>query len=123
MATKRDAGVNMLRATMATFTAGIAGADSLTVLPHTMAHGLPDAFARRIARNTQTVLLEESNLWRVADPSAGAGATEALTDELCQTIGKWRLAEMGHCHRSLRDRPLQHEKPILDHSDKNCLLG
>ena len=89
MTTKRDAGVNMLRATMATFTAGIAGADSLTVLPHTLAHGLPDAFARRIARNTQTVLLEESNLWRVADPSAGAGATEALTDELCQTA--WAL--------------------------------
>lgn len=89
MATKRDAGVNMLRATMATFTAGIAGADSLTVLPHTIAHGLPDAFARRIARNTQSVLLEESNLWRVADPSAGAGATEALTDELCQSA--WSL--------------------------------
>lgn len=89
MATKRDAGVNMLRATMATFTAGIAGADSLTVLPHTSAHGLPDAFARRIARNTQTVLLEESNLWRVADPSAGAGATETLTDNLCQTA--WAL--------------------------------
>ncbi|MFY0615736.1 MAG: methylmalonyl-CoA mutase small subunit [Hyphomicrobiaceae bacterium] len=89
MATKRDAGVNMLRATMATFTAGIAGADSLTVLPHTVAHGLPDAFARRIARNTQTILLEESNLWRVADPTAGAGATEALTDELCQTA--WNL--------------------------------
>ncbi len=89
MATKRDAGVNMLRATMATFTAGIASADSLTVLPHTIAHGLPDAFARRIARNTQTVLLEESNLWRVADPSAGAGATETLTDNLCQTA--WSL--------------------------------
>lgn len=89
MATKRDAGVNMLRATMATFTAGIGGADSLTVLPHSIAHGLPDAFARRIARNTQSVLLEESNLWRVADPSAGAGAIEALTDELCEAA--WTL--------------------------------
>lgn len=89
MATRRDAGVNMLRATMATFTAGIAGADSVCVLPHTLTLGLPDAFARRIARNTQTVLLEESNLFRVADPSAGAGAIEALTDELCQTA--WRL--------------------------------
>jgi methylmalonyl-CoA mutase len=89
MATKRDAGVNMLRATMATFTAGIAGADSLTVLPHTIAFGLPDAFARRVARNTQTMLLEESNLWRVTDPSAGAGAIEALTDELCQAA--WAL--------------------------------
>lgn len=89
MATKRDAGVNMLRATLATFTAGIAGADSLTVLPHTIAHGLPDSFARRVARNTQSVLLEESNLWRVSDPAAGTGSTEALTTELCEKA--WQL--------------------------------
>ncbi|MBU2533444.1 MAG: methylmalonyl-CoA mutase, partial [Alphaproteobacteria bacterium] len=62
MATQRDPAVNMLRTTMATFTAGIAGADSLAVLPYTLALGLPNGFARRIARNTQSVLLEESNL-------------------------------------------------------------
>ena len=89
MLTKRDAGVNMLRATLATFVAGIAGADSLTVLPHTQAHGLPDAFARRVARNTQAILIEESNLWRVADPAAGAGSTEALTQAFCDEA--WRL--------------------------------
>ena len=89
MLTRRDAGVNMLRATLATFVAGIAGADSLTVLPHTQVHGLPDSFARRVARNTQAVLIEESNLWRVADPAAGAGATEALTAALCDEA--WRL--------------------------------
>jgi methylmalonyl-CoA mutase len=89
MATKRDPGVNMLRATMATFTAGIGGADSLTVLPYTIASGLPDAFARRIARNTQSILTEESNLFRVTDPTAGAGATEALTNDLCQAA--WNL--------------------------------
>lgn len=89
MATKRDPAVNMLRATMATFTASIGGADSVSILPHTLALGLPDAFARRIARNTQTVLQEESNLWRVTDPSAGAGATETLTDEFCKSA--WSL--------------------------------
>lgn len=89
MVTKRDAAVNMLRSTLATFTAGIAGADSLTVLPHSIALGLPDAFARRVARNTQNVLIEESNLWRVVDPSAGTGSVEALTDELCQSA--WAL--------------------------------
>jgi len=82
MMTRRDPWVNMLRATMATFTAGIGGADTMTVLPHTLPLGLPDAFARRIARNTQTVLLEESNLWRVSDPAAGSGAYEALSDDL-----------------------------------------
>src|SRR4051794_30052176 len=83
MLTRRDPYVNMLRATMATFSAGLGGADSITVLPHTLALGLPDAFARRAARNTQLVLLEESNLAKVADPAAGSGGIEALTHQLC----------------------------------------
>lgn len=83
MLTQRDPYVNMLRATMATFAAGLGGANSICVLPHTLALGLPDAFARRAARNTQLVLLEESNLAKVTDPAAGAGGIEALTRELC----------------------------------------
>ncbi len=82
--TKRDPWVNLLRATVATFSAGVGGADSLTVLPFTAALGLPDGFARRVARNTQLVLLEEASLWRVADPAAGAGGFEALTQALCE---------------------------------------
>lgn len=84
MMTRRDPAVNMLRATMATFVAATGGADSFAVLPFTLPLGLPNGFARRVARNTQNVLMEESNLWRVADPAAGAGAYEALTDELCE---------------------------------------
>jgi methylmalonyl-CoA mutase len=67
---------------MAAFAAGLGGADSVTVLPFTAALGLPDAFARRLARNTQLILLEEANLARVADPAAGAGGLEALTQQL-----------------------------------------
>jgi methylmalonyl-CoA mutase len=89
MLTQRDPYVNMLRATMATFAAGLAGADAITVLPHTLALGLPDAFARRVARNTQLILLEESNLARVSDPAAGSGAIESLTRELCEAA--WSL--------------------------------
>ena len=89
MQTQRDAYVNMLRATIATFSAGLGGANAVTVLPHTLALGLPDAFARRMARNTQLILLEESNVARVADPAAGAGGIEALTQELCETA--WAL--------------------------------
>jgi methylmalonyl-CoA mutase len=84
MLTQRDPNVNMLRATMATFAAGLAGANAITVLPHTMALGLPDAFARRVARNTQLVLLEESNLAKVSDPAAGSGGIESLTSGLCE---------------------------------------
>jgi methylmalonyl-CoA mutase len=79
----------MLRATMATFSAGLGGADSITVLPHTLALGLPDPFARRAARNTQLVLLEESNLAKVSDPAAGSGGIETLTRELCEAA--WSL--------------------------------
>ncbi len=85
MMTRRDPYVNMLRATIAVVGAGLGGADAITVLPFTMALGLPDRFARRIARNTQLVLLEESNLAKVADPAAGAGGIEELTGQLCRT--------------------------------------
>ena len=89
MLTRRDPYVNMLRATMATFSAGLAGANAITVLPHTLALGLPDAFARRLARNTQLILLEESNLAKVTDPAAGSGGIEALTQQLCEAA--WSL--------------------------------
>ncbi|CCE09178.1 Methylmalonyl-CoA mutase small subunit (MCM-beta) [Bradyrhizobium sp. STM 3843] len=89
MLTQRDPYVNMLRATIAVFSAGLGGANAITVLPHTLALGLPDAFARRVARNTQLILVEESNLARVADPAAGSGGIEALTKELCEAA--WTL--------------------------------
>lgn len=82
--TRRDPWVNLLRGTIAAFSAGGGGADSIGVQPFTAALGLPDGFARRIARNTQLILLEEANLWRVADPAAGAGGFEALTQALCE---------------------------------------
>ncbi len=89
MMTKRDPWVNMLRGTIAVFAAGVGGADAVTVLPCTNALGLPDRFARRIARNTQLILLEESNLARVADPAAGSGGVEEMTKQLCS--GAWSL--------------------------------
>jgi methylmalonyl-CoA mutase len=89
MLTQRDPYVNILRATIATFAAGLASADAITVLPHTLALGLPDPFARRVARNTQLILLEESNLAKVSDPAAGSGGIETLTRELCNAA--WEL--------------------------------
>ena len=84
MMTRRDPWVNMLRTTMACATAAMGGADAITVLPFTWALGRPDAFARRIARNTQLVLLEESGLARVSDPAGGSWAVESLTDALAR---------------------------------------
>ncbi|MER6531941.1 methylmalonyl-CoA mutase subunit beta [Streptomyces sp. NPDC001508] len=84
MVTRRDPWVNMLRATVATLAAGVGGADAVTVLPFDHALGLPDAFARRIARNTSTILVEESHLARVIDPAGGSWYVERLTDELAR---------------------------------------
>lgn len=106
MMTRRDPDVNLLRMTVAVAAAGLGGADSIVALPHTLALGLPDAFARRVARNTQLVLLEESHLAKVSDPAAGSGAIEALTSQMCaaawsqlQAIeklgGAWAALESG----------------------------
>jgi methylmalonyl-CoA mutase len=89
MMTKYDPWVNILRAAMGAFCAGVGGADAITVLPFTLALGLPDDFARRIARNTQLILIYEAKLAKVTDPAAGAGSFEALTEELCTRA--WRL--------------------------------
>lgn len=84
MMTARDPETNILRTTIAAFAAATGGADSISVLPHTITHGLPDAFARRLARNTQLILEKECHLDFVADPAAGAGGIEALTEGLCE---------------------------------------
>jgi methylmalonyl-CoA mutase len=89
MMTKRDPHGNIVRGTIAALGAAVGGADAVSVLPFSVALGVPDAFARRIARNTQTILIEEANIHRVADAAAGSGAIEALTDALCATA--WTL--------------------------------
>jgi methylmalonyl-CoA mutase len=84
MMTRRDPWVNMLRTTIGCFAAAVGGADAITVLPFDTALGLPDAFARRIARNTQAVLHDESSLGRVIDAAGGSGYVEALTAQLAE---------------------------------------
>jgi methylmalonyl-CoA mutase len=114
MLTQRDPYVNMLRATVAVFSAGLGGANAITVMPHTLALGLPDAFARRVARNTQLVLLEESNLAKVSDPAAGSGGIETLTQQLCEAA--WSLfqelekAGEGHARRVIHDKVMATRK-------------
>jgi methylmalonyl-CoA mutase len=114
MMTKRDPDVNMLRMTVAITAAGLGGADSIVALPHTAPAGLPDAFARRVARNMQLILLEESNLAKVSDPAAGSGAIEHLTSELCATAwlqlqeiekagGAWAALESGLVQKNVAD--------------------
>ena len=112
MMSTRDPYVNILRTTIAVAAAAWGSADAITVLPFTMALGLPDRFARRVARNTQLVLLEESGLARVADPAAGSGGMENLTDNLCRAAwsrfqqieragGAWAALQEGAFQRDV----------------------
>jgi methylmalonyl-CoA mutase len=87
MLTRHDVWTNLLRGTVAAFAAGVGGADAVTVLPHDQrcqpAAGHGD-LARRLARNTQTILVEESHLGRVIDPAGGSWFVEDLTRALAQ---------------------------------------
>jgi len=125
---KRDPYVNMLRNTIAVTAAGLGGADAITVLPHTVPIGLPDAFARRIARNTQLVLIEESSLARVADPAAGSGALEAITEQMCHAAwsafqeiegagGIWAALERGLVQEKIAAVRAEREKAISRRTD------
>ncbi|MBY4382933.1 methylmalonyl-CoA mutase small subunit [Rhodococcus fascians] len=90
MMSQRDPWVNMLRTTLASFGAGVGGADSVTVLPFDAAlnggaAGVSKTFAARIARNTQLLLLEEAHLGRVLDPGSGSWYIEELTAAVAAT--------------------------------------
>lgn len=86
---KRDPWTNMLRTTTACAGAAFGSADAISVLPYTWSLGMPDRFARRIARNTQLVLQEESQLGRVVDPIGGSWYVEKLTADLAKKA--WEL--------------------------------
>ncbi|KKO60889.1 methylmalonyl-CoA mutase, partial [Mycolicibacterium obuense] len=93
MMAQRDPWVNMLRTTVAAFGAGVGGADTVLVHPFDVAieggfPGTARTFARRIARNTQLLLLEESHLGLVLDPAGGSWFVEDLTRSVAEEA--WR---------------------------------
>ena len=108
MMTQREPWVNMLRTTIAAFAAGLGGADTVRVLPFDAAvpggyPGVTADFSRRIARNTQLLLLEEAHAGRVLDPAGGSWYVEDLTAALCdQAWSHFREIESrGGFRRSL----------------------
>ncbi len=80
--TSYDPHTNLLRATAAAFAAAAGGAKAILLLPFSAAAGVPDGFARRLARNTQTILAEESAVGRVVDAPGGSWYVETLTHDL-----------------------------------------
>ena len=84
MLAARDPWPNLLRLTAAGFAGAVGGADVVVLDAFTRAEGRPDAFARRQARNTQLILMEEANLGRVDDPASGSWYLDARTRELAE---------------------------------------
>ena len=89
--TTRDQSLNILRNTVACYAGAVGGADIITTAPFDAPTGLPSAAARRNARNTHHVLLEECHLAQVIDPAGGAWFIEAYTDALA--VEAWSVLQ------------------------------
>lgn len=129
MMSRRDPWNNILRGTLAAFSAAIGGADAISVLPFTQALGAADDFARRLARDTQLVLQDEAHIDVVDDPTSGAGGFETLTDALCERAwtafqeieaegGLPRALEKGSFQRRVSDAASLRAKNVARGSDK-----
>ncbi|NJM35882.1 MAG: hypothetical protein HC850_15655 [Rhodomicrobium sp.] len=129
MVTERDPYVNLLRATAACFGAATGGAEAVLLIPFNTRHGTPDAFARRLARNTQLILQEEAYLGRVADAAGGSWYVESLTHRLAAAAweefraieaegGLMAALESGLVRRKLTDAALRRQMNLARNKDK-----
>ncbi|MCC5997280.1 MAG: hypothetical protein JJU18_13025 [Oceanicaulis sp.] len=84
MLSARDPYTNLIRNACAGLAASAGGADSVEVRPFTYAMGPSNRFARRLARNLQILLMEESHVGRTADPAGGGYLHETLAARLAQ---------------------------------------
>jgi methylmalonyl-CoA mutase len=82
--TQYDPYVNILRTATESFSGVIGGVDSLDVIPFDDKVKHSDEFSRRIARNQQIILKEETHLDKVIDPSGGCYYIETLTAQLAE---------------------------------------
>jgi methylmalonyl-CoA mutase len=89
MLARTEPWTNMIRLTAACLAAAVGGADAIVLSAFTDAMGLPTLFARRMARNTQLVLMEEARLGAVADPVGGSGAFASLSNDIARSA--WSL--------------------------------
>ena len=106
-----DPYVNMLRSTTETFSAIAGGIDGLQISPFDSLFSSPDDFSRRIARNTQLILKEESHFNIPIDPAGGSYFVEELTEELAKKAwGKFQAIEKnGRIIESLKKDFIQND--------------
>lgn len=80
--TEQDPYNNIIRTTIEALGATLGGTQSLHTNAFDEALGLPTDFSARIARNTQIIIQEESEICRTIDPLAGSYFVESLTDQM-----------------------------------------
>ncbi|MBD3216782.1 MAG: methylmalonyl-CoA mutase [candidate division Zixibacteria bacterium] len=100
-----DPFVNMLRATTETFSAIAGGADSVHSATFDEQIRPSDEFARRIARNVQLILKEESHLAQIMDPAGGSWYIEKLTDDIAEKTWEQfaEIEKTGGMYKALLD--------------------
>ena len=86
--TAQDPYNNIIRTTLECMSAALGGTQSLHTNSFDEAVGLPTDFSARIARNTQLVVQEESQICHVIDPLAGSYYVETLTDGIIREANK-----------------------------------
>jgi len=128
--TRLDPWVNMLRVTAECTAAVLGGAQSIATQPFDCVIGSADELARRVARNTQVVLREESHLGKVADPAGGSWFVERLTNDLAraaweevrsiereggvvQALGSGKMVDAIHGVADEREKVLSKRKAAL----------
>ncbi len=127
--TERDPHVNLLRGVAAAFGAAVGGAEAILVISFNTRHGTPDAFSRRLARNTQLILQEETHLGRVTDAAGGSWYVESLTHQLAEAAweefrrveaagGLMAALETGYIARSIADVAMRREDSLSRNRDK-----
>ena len=95
--TAQDPYNNIIRTTLECLTSALGGTQSLHTNSFDEAVGLPTDFSARIARNTQIIVQEESQICHVVDPLAGSYYLESLTDGIIREAEKIidEVEEMG----------------------------
>lgn len=125
MLAAHDPWPNLLRLTAAGFAGAVGGADAVVLDGFSRAIGRPDAFARRAARNTQLILMEEAHIGRVADPAAGSWYLDHRTRDLAGAgWGEFqRIEREGGLIASLRGGALQQRIAVSRAAGKAALAA
>ena len=86
--TEQDPYNNIIRTTLEALAAALGGTQSLHTNSFDEAISLPTDFSARIARNTQIIIQEESQICHVVDPLGGSYYIEALTGSIIREAKK-----------------------------------